>query len=782
MTAFARFARRIGSGAWPRLLGLGGLMYVAAWPAAAQTPDQMPVQVPAANPVSVTPQQDPLAGLDGHQCGSREPGDTRPRIGLALGGGGARGIAHIRVLRKLEELHIPVDCIAGTSAGALVGALYAAGRSPQDIEDIVLENDWRAMFSDTLPRQDRSLRRKSDDYTRLSPIGVGVGGDRAPVQLAGGMSQGQRMIAMFEEATGAGRVVGDFDDLPIPFRAVATDLNTGNAVALDHGSLAMAMRASMSLPGILRPVEIDGRVLLDGGVANQIPIDVVRAMGADRIIAVDVGTPLRQLGADASVLDVVDQMSGFLTVGSAARQLATLGPQDLVIRPDLAGRVTTGGFDKAPLALEIGQQAADAAAAQLSRYSVDAATYAQFQRRQRTALPATPTVQFVRMVNNTGYSDDVLMAYLPLKVGEPLDAAALQEGILHAYGLGTLASITYDIERDGDATGVVVTAHPKPNGPAYLEAGATVSNDLDGNQDFNLRLGLRFSPISPNGAEARVVAQIGSEPGLTGEYYAPLDPRNRHAFSAIGGYQTSSFNSFDDAGNRLASYRVQRYGASATLSRNFSNVAALSLGLQRYAGSARINVGEPEPKTDFQQGAAVAQLSWDDIDSVFFPRQGIYGRMGARASRDWLGADTDFDQLDFDLVGAWSFGRSALQGGVRYHVTASGEAPVQDLYRLGGRWRLAGFQRNELTGQDYALGFIGYTYELGRVLGRSAQVGGTLEYGNAWQQRGDMSLGDGIVNGSLFIGFDSWIGPLIFGMGMREGGKRVMFIELGQSL
>ena len=383
MTAFARFARRIGSGAWPRLLGLGGLMYVAAWPAAAQTPDQMPVQVPAANPVSVTPQQDPLAGLDGHQCGSREPGDTRPRIGLALGGGGARGIAHIRVLRKLEELHIPVDCIAGTSAGALVGALYAAGRSPQDIEDIVLENDWRAMFSDTLPRQDRSLRRKSDDYTRLSPIGVGVGGDRAPVQLAGGMSQGQRMIEMFEEATGAGRVVGDFDDLPIPFRAVATDLNTGNAVALDHGSLAMAMRASMSLPGILRPVEIDGRVLLDGGVANQIPIDVVRAMGADRIIAVDVGTPLRQLGADASVLDVVDQMSGFLTVGSAARQLATLGPQDLVIRPDLAGRVTTGGFDKAPLALEIGQQAADAAAAQLSRYSVDAATYAQFQRRQR---------------------------------------------------------------------------------------------------------------------------------------------------------------------------------------------------------------------------------------------------------------------------------------------------------------------------------------------------------------------------------------------------------------
>ena len=749
------------------------LLLLALLPGVAIAQDALPSQASS----------ETLVGLDGHECGERAPGDTRPRIGLALGGGGARGIAHVRVLKKLEELHIPVDCIAGTSAGALVGALYAAGRSPQQIEDTVLGIDWRATFTDTLPRRDRTLRRKSDDYTRLAPLGVGFGGDNPGARLAAGVSQGQRLIAVFEDATGGGRVAGDFNDLPIPFRAVATDINTGQAVAIGHGSLAMAMRASMSLPGIMRPVSLDGKVLLDGGLANQIPIDVVRAMGAERIIAVDVGTPLSVLGNDASVLDVVDQMSGFLTVGSAQRQLATLDADDLVIRPDLTGRVSTGEFEKAALALEIGQVAADAAAPALRRYSVDERTYAAFQAHQRTPLPASPNVAFVHLVNNTGYSDEVLMNYLPVKVGEPLDVASLQKGILRAYGMGTLSGLTYEVVREGEQTGLVLTATPKPNGPYYLEAGLTLSNDLSGDQDTNLRAGLRISPITPNGAEARIVAQIGSEPGLTGEFYAPLDPRNRYAFDALGGFQTSSFNIFDDHGNRTERYRVRRYGGQVSLARNFSNVAAVGLSVERYSGDADVVIGDPAlPNLHFSQAALVGTARWDDIDSVFFPRDGSYARLGWRSSRDWLGADEDFDQLDFDFVGAHSFGPHALQLGLRYHVTASGVAPVESLYRLGGRWRLAGFQRNELTGQDYALAVAGYTYELGRIFGRSAQVGGTVEYGNAWQRRSDMSLTDGIVNGSLFIGFDSWIGPLIFGMGMREGGYRTVFIELGQAL
>ncbi|MET4573475.1 NTE family protein [Stenotrophomonas rhizophila] len=728
----------------------------------------------------------PSTTLDGTQCGHRDSGDPRPRIGVALGGGGARGIAHVRILRQLEALHIPVDCIAGTSAGALVGALYASGKTPAQIEQLVLDTQWMAMFSDTLPRRERSLQRKADDYQQLAPIGIGLGGQGKRVQISGGMSQGERLIALFETATGGSRVTGDFDDLSIPFRAIATDLNTGEAVILDHGSLPMAMRASMSLPGIFRPITIDGRVLLDGGVSNQVPIDVVRAMGADRVIAVDVGTPLSALDRDASLVDVIGQLSGFLTTRNAQRQLDTLGPQDLLIAPQLTGKVATGDFDKAPEALAIGQEAADQAAPALRAFSQPAPVYQRwYATRETRAAPSAPApIAYIEVRNHTGYADELLLSYLPVEIGKPLDSKAMQEGVLRAYGMDTLASISYEQDRRDDGqVGVVITAYEKPNGPIYLEAGWTLSNDLDGNHESNLRAGLLFAPLSPYGAEARVTLQVGSEPAIRGSYYHPFDVGNRYAFEALGGYETRSFNVFDAAGNKTSRYRVSRTGAGVDLVRNVSNVLSVRAGIERYTGSARMDIGSPRvPRTDFDDGGLTASVTYDNIDSLYFPRDGFLVNLGTYQSREALGADTRFGQIDLDAVGAFPFGRSAVQLGLRYHVTSSGTAPVQSLYRLGGRWRLAGFQHNQLTGQDYALAFAGYTYELGKVLGRSAQVGGTVEYGNAWQRRSDMSISDGIWNGSLFLGFDSWIGPLIFGLGMREGGDRVVFIELGQSL
>lgn len=739
-----------------------------------------PAPLQAAEPVAPA-----VVAGEGSHCGVRGPSDTRPRIGLALGGGGARGIAHVRILKQLEALHIPVDCIAGTSAGALVGALYASGSTPEEIEQVVLSTEWLSLFTDTLPRRDRSLRRKADDYAQLAPIGIGLGGEGKAVALAGGVSEGEKLIALFERATGGSRVSGRFDDLPIPFRAVATDINTGQPVVLSEGNLPMAMRASMSLPGIFRPVVIDGHVLLDGGLSNQVPIDVVRAMGADRVIAVDVGTPLKPLDRDASLVDVISQLSGFLTTRSAQTQLDSLGTQDLLISPDLTGKVATGDFDKAPEALRIGQLAAEQAAPALRAFAQSPQVYGQLaaQRVQRERPVGTDRIEFVEVENHTGYADALLLSYLPVQIGEPLDIKGMQAGVLRAYGMGTLASINYDVrERDG-RTGVFVSAYPKPNGPIYLEAGLSLSNDLEGNHESNLRAGLLFSPLSPYGAEARIALQIGSEPGLTGQYYRPFDLHNRYAFQAGGGFQTRSFNLYDEEGDKIARYRVRRTGGTLALVRNVSNVLALSVGVERYTGNAEVEVGDPAiPRVNFEEGAWIAQATLDDIDSVYFPRDGYLVNAGTYQSSPSLGADARFGQLDLDAVAARSFGRHALQLGLRYHVTSSGTAPVQNLYRLGGRWRLAGFQHNQLTGQDYALGFAGYTYELGKLLGRSAQVGGTLEYGNAWQRRSDMSLSDGIWNGSVFLGFDSWIGPLIFGMGFREGGENVVFIELGQSL
>jgi NTE family protein len=716
---------------------------------------------------------------DGITCGTRPPGDTRPRIGLALGGGGARGIAHISVLRTIEELHIPVDCIAGTSMGALVGGLYASGMPVDAMEQLVISTDWQRLFDDSLERPERSFRRKQDDRNSLATIGVGIKGDG--LRVSPGLLQGERILSMFEHATLQVSALDDFDRLPIPYRAVATDLNTGEAVVLDRGSLAMAMRASMSLPGIFQPVEVDGRVLLDGGLVNQVPVDVVRAMGADVVIAVDVGTPLEKLGRDASLLQVVSQITGMMTTGNTRRQLATLESGDVLVLPELGDAVATGDFSKAREALEIGRRAADAARGKLARLSVSPERYAAV-KEVRLAMPADPPViEFVRLINETDYADEVLLSYVQVPVGQPLDTNRVEQGLLQAYGLGTLSSITYEVIREDGRTGVLLRARPKPQGPNYLQVGLTFSSDFEGTFDANLRAAVLFAPLSPLGAEGRVMVAIGSEPELTGEYYYPLDPARRNLLYAKGGYTNPNIHVFNAEGDNIATYDVQLFGVELKAGREFGNYGAVGLGVRRLTGQANVEVGDPAlEEFDFEQGNLFAELTIDRLDSLFFPRNGYYAFLGYGISRDWLGSDTEFDQLDFDMLGARSFGKHTLQLGARYHSTVSGTLPVQSRYRLGGRMRLAGFRANELTGQHYALVFGGYTFQLAEFLGRSALVGGTLEYGNAWENRQDIALDDGIFNASLYAGFDSWIGPMMFGLGWREDGDGVVFLEIGR--
>lgn len=711
-------------------------------------------------------------------CGLREPGDTRPRIGLALGGGGARGIAHISVLRKIEELRIPVDCIAGTSMGALVGGLYASGMPVDDMRALVESTDWKRLFDDSLARPERSYRRKQDDRDALTTVGIGIGSKG--VRLSPGLLQGERILAMFEKATLSVSAIEHFDQLPIPYRAVATDLNTGDAVILDHGSLAMAMRASMSLPGVFQPAEIDGRVLLDGGLVNQVPIDVVRGMGADIVIAVDVGTPLEALDRNASLLEVVSQISGMMTTGNTRRQLQTLAGNDVLVTPQLGDTVATGDFEKARQALEIGDRAAAAAHAELARLGATEAVYA-VSRSQRPAATPAPVVEFVRLHNETGYADELLLSQLRIPIGEPLDADAVEARLLRVYSMGTIASVTYELVREDGRTGVLLRARPKPQGPNYLQLGLIHSSDFSGTYESTLRAAILFSPLTPFGAEGRVTVAVGSEPALSGEYYHPLDVGNRNLLYAKVGYENPNIHAFDAQGNNYATYDVRELGLQLQATREFGNYGAVSIGAQFGKGRAEVEVGDPTlEEFEFDQGSLYGVVNIDRLDSLFFPRKGYYASLGYTISRDWLGSDSEFDQVDFDAVAARSFGKHTVQLGARYHATTSGELPIQNRYRLGGRSRLAGFRINELTGQHYAMVFTGYSYQLAEVFGRSALVGGTLEYGNAWERREDMSLDDGIFNASLYAGFDSWLGPMLFGYGWRETGDGVIFLEIGR--
>lgn len=712
-------------------------------------------------------------------CGVRTPDDTRPRIGLALGGGGARGFAHISVLRLIEELRIPVDCIAGTSMGSLVGGLYASGMSVDELEKLVTTADWKRLFDDSLERPQRSLRRKLDDRDGLSTVGVGFRG--SGVKLTPGLLQGERILALFERSTQHVSAIRNFDLLPIPYRAVATDLNSGEAVVLDHGSLALAMRASMSLPGIFQPVEIDGRVLLDGGLVNQVPVDVVRAMGADIVIAVDVGTPLAKLDRNASLLQVVSQISGMMTTGNTRRQSQTLAGRDVLIVPALGDSVATGDFTKAHTALVIGSQAAEQARERLAPLSVATGEYEALLARRPKGATESPIIEFVRLENETDYADEVLMAYVSIPTGKLLDPLKTEEGLLRAYGLATLSSITYEVVQEDGRSGVLLRARPKPQGPNYLQLGLTASSDFDGSFESNLRAAILFSPLTPNGAEARVTATLGSEPGLKGEYYHPLDPASRNILYASAFYENPNLDVYDHSGNKVAAYDVKRKGIELRAIHEFGNYGAIGVGANRTSGKAHVEIGDPQLQSfEFEDGSVFVQLDLDRLDSLFFPRNGYYAKLGYALAREWMGNDANHGTVDIDALAAKSFGRHSWQLGGRYHSTVSGVLPIQNRYRLGGRSRLAGFHTNELTGQHYALVFAGYSYELAKLFRRSALVGGTVEYGNAWEQRQDMRFGDGVLNASIYTGFDSWIGPMLLGYGWRDGGDGVLFLEIGR--
>ncbi|WP_407909492.1 patatin-like phospholipase family protein [Lysobacter claricitrinus] len=721
----------------------------------------------------------PAPRLNANACGERGPGDTRPRIGLVLGGGGARGFAHVAVLQRLEALHVHVDCIAGTSMGALVGGLYASGRSAADIEHLVRSTDWKHMFDDSVPRPERSYRRKLDDRDSLATLGVGI--TSKGVRASPGLIQGERIIAFLERQTLQASGIERFDNLPIPFRAVATDVNTGQAVVLDHGSLSTAMRASMSLPAIFHPVEIEGRLLLDGGLVDQVPIDVARAMGADIVIAVDVGTPLGTLGADAGALQVLSQIGGMMTTANTRQQLATLGPRDVLITPDLGDRISTGDFDKALDALAIGAGAAQAATPALARLASPADTeHAARVAALNSAGP--PVIEFVRIDNRTGYSDELLLNRLHVETGRPLDVDALESNTLDVYGFGTFAKVTYDVVREDGRTGIVLHASPKTQGPNYLQVGLTHSSDFDGDYDTTIRAAILFAPLNERGGEGRLTAAIGSEPALIGEYYQPLDIAGRNVFSGRLAYEKPNLNVFDGDGNAVARYDIQAVRLRLQLAHEFGQVAALGGGLEFGHGRAGVEIGDASlPSYDFREGAAYAFANVDRLDSLYFPRDGYYANARYTVSRTALGADDEYAQLELDAVVARSFGAHALQAGTRLHSTVEGELPIQARYRLGGLTRLAGYRINELTGQHYAVLFVGYTYQLARIFGRAALAGSTLEYGNAWERRDDIALGDGVLNGSVYLGFDSWLGPMTFGYGWRESGEGALFFEIGRT-
>ena len=475
-----------------------------------------------------------------------------PRIGLALSGGGARGIAHVGVLKVLEEMRIPISCVTGTSMGAIVGGTYAAGRTPQDMEKRVVAADWETIFRDEPPRKEIAVRRKVEDYFTLFKPEFGV---KDGLALPKGLIAGVSIETFFRELSTPAFGVGDFSKLPIPFRAMATDIETGESVVLDKGSLAQAMRASMSVPGAIAPVEIDGRLLVDGGIANNLPIDEARKLCGEVIIAVNISTPPLKRDEITSALTVTTQLINFLGKQTVDQQIRSLGPNDVLISPDL-GNISAGSFDRSKDAIRIGEEATRALAGKLARYSVSPEQYAALRSHQVATSKALGSVDEIRVEGLKRTNPAVAQALVESKPGEPLTEEKLGADLRRVYGTGDYESISYRIV--GGETGpraLVIEPVEKSWGPDYLRFGLGLASDFAGDNQFNLLVQYRKSWLNRLGAEWTTQVQIGQDTHLATEFYQPLNEAGKWfvAPSAYIGQQTRGVFVGED---KVADYRV----------------------------------------------------------------------------------------------------------------------------------------------------------------------------------------------------------------------------------
>ncbi len=705
----------------------------------------------------------------------------RPKIGLVLSGGAARGLAHIGVLKALEEQGIKIDAIAGTSMGAVVGGLYASGYKVDELEKLALSIDWQAALSDAPPREDVPFRRKQDDRDFLVKQKLSFRDDGS-LGLPLGVIQGQNLALLLESLLAHTSDTRDFDKLPIPFRAVATDIANGEKVVFRKGHLPQVIRASMSIPAVFAPVELDGRLLVDGGMTDNIPLDVARQMGVDVAIVVDIGTPLRNRKQLTTVVDVLNQSITLMTRSNSEEQLAAMKATDVLIQPALAAYGVTD-FGKTQEMIDAGYRATRILDARLAvlkpTQSQDAELNAARSPGQRT-----PIITAIRVENDSKVDDDVIRYYIRQPVGEPLDLGRLHSDMGTLYGLDYFEQVQYRVVHKGNDHTLVISARGKRSGTDYLRVGLNLSDDMRGDSAFNLGASYRVNGINRLGAEWLTRAQIGDKQELYSEFYQPLDVGSRYFVAPYASFEAQNVDSVLD-NDPIAQYRVERYGFGLNFGRQIGNNGEVRFGVGEAWGKADVRIGDQDlPSENFNEGFYALKYSYDSLDNVYFPHEGKDISLTLVQYEPGLGSDTRYRQWDFKIDKAMSHGPDTLILGGRYGRTLNDANVVTSSFLLGGARQLSGFREDAISGQNISLMRAVYYRRLTPraylPLDFPLYAGASLERGRAWNN--DNEFDSGYINAaSVFIGFDTPLGPLNFSYGLNDADEQAVYLNLGQT-
>jgi NTE family protein len=746
-----------------RLFVGAGLLLVAA-AAGAQTPnyaDGLMTQPPAVTEPDRWTRCNPAPAPCNH-----------PRIALVLSGGGALGIAHIGAIRTLERAGVQPDLIVGTSMGAVVGGLYATGYSADQLQAAVLGLDWQHIFSGDTPRRSLSYRRRREEENFPAELSFSI--DREGLRLPRAFINDQNLnLALRNLVLNPGR--GSFDDMPIPFRAIATDIVTGEPVSLSEGDLAMAMRASMAVPGVLPPGEIDGRLLVDGGLSKNIPVDIAQAMGADIIIVIAMQGRLMTAEELRTGVDLMAQSMTLLVRSNETAQLALLGPQDILIQVD-QGDLTTGDFSRGTELIALGMIAADAAFERLQELATN---------HTHLVSPPLPEIGEIIVENTSRLSDSVLLAHIHQNVGEALDVEGLADDLAEIYGLGAFERVAYELRQNGTNTALVIDALARPDDVANIRAGLTLENDFDGNGAYLISLEYRSPPIDRFGSEVRIDAVFGDRFGLSAEMFKLFDTSQHVFVSPRANFVIRNVPRYREDGFRTGSYRANFAELQLDAGWQFDIPAEIRIGYQRGSGEARLHEGFADPQTiaiDIGQFNLSAGL--DTLDSAFFPTRGV--RLSSRWSvaRQSLGASADFQTLEAHAMQAWSLGADTLIAEIDAASSLSGTVPIESLFRIGGLFSFSGYKEEELAGEAYALGRLVYRRRLNQVnaqaFGVPLYAGLSLEAGNVWADPDLATTSDITLAGSVFLSADTVMGPVYLAYGRSDTDRQSLYVFVGR--
>jgi NTE family protein len=546
------------------------------------------------------------------------------------------------------------------------------------------------------------------------------------------------------------------------------------------------MRASLSAPGVFAPVERDGRLLVDGGLSENLPIDVVRAMNVDVLIVVDVSAPLAKRSRLNSVPAISNQMLAILISRDSKRQRALLTANDIVIDPPLEDASSFDfGFVKKLVAA--GEQAALDTRATLAAYSVDDSAYRQYVAQKGAARGELPRVDFVKVETGSERYGEPLRDLFKDVVGKPLDPDDLSKRVTGYYGRGNLEALDYELVKDDqNRTGLSLLARRNSWGPNYVRFGLNLQDDFAGNSSYNAAARFVLSEFTKPGGEWVWDVQIGETSRIASELYLPLRLSSPYFVAPHVQFGARNVDVLDDQ-RRVAEYRVRSFDYGLDLGREFGNWGEARAGILRSHGTSRVRVGDPTlPTGDFDVQTMFAQLAYDELDNVNFPRRGTLASIQWRTEEPDRSSDDASDQLLFDWLTAKSFGRQTAVFWTSYGTTLNQDAgDVRTLFPLGGFLNLSGLKAQSLSGEHFGIARFLFYRQIGRAgpgfLDVPAYLGLSLETGNVWDRRSDMSFGSARKDASLFVGFDTLLGPVYLATGFEEGGPSALYLFLGRT-